>query len=86
MGKVAELVEQGVTESLSCDALFGAATAADRSSRSSPRSDGMYLCLALSQESALNLAAAAASIVGTHWLPRRYLDLQPPHEAKLAST
>ena len=35
-------------------------------------------------ESALNLAAAGLRhIAGTHWSTRRYLDLQPLHEAKL---
>ena len=37
-------------------------------------------------ESALNLAAARLRhIAGTHWSTRRYLDLQPLHDAKIAT-
>jgi transposase-like protein len=37
-------------------------------------------------ESALNLAAARLRhIAGTHWSARRYLDLQPLHDARITT-
>jgi putative transposase len=90
MRKVAELVEQGVAETLAYYAFpelhwrrIRTNNPLERIIREIRRRTRVVGAFP-DGESALNLAAARLRhIAGTHWSTRRYLDLQPLHEAKL---
>lgn len=90
MRKAAELVEQGVADTLSYYAFpephwrrIRTNNPLERIIREIRRRTRVVGAFP-DGESALNLAAARLRhIAGTHWSTRRYLDLQPLHEAKL---
>jgi transposase-like protein len=90
MRKAAELVEQGVAETLTYYAFpephwrrIRTNNPLERIIREIRRRTRVVGAFP-DGESALNLAAARLRhIAGTHWSTRRYLDLQPLHEAKL---
>jgi putative transposase len=90
MRKAADLVEQGVVDTLSYYAFpephwrrIRTNNPLERIIREIRRRTRVVGAFP-DGESALNLAAARLRhIAGTHWSTRRYLDLQPLHEAKL---
>ena len=90
--KAAELVEQGVAETLSYYAFpephwrrIRTNNPLERIIREIRRRTRVVGAFP-DGESALNLAAARLRhIAGTHWSTRRYLDLQPLHDARITT-